>query len=138
MHTNLGLTSRVKKKVFVFFLFCVAIIGLFFALRMLIGVRAGDEILIPVVFDTLRDYQCFPGLKAVPDAHGTGGKNCAYPMCSCYVCVRCGNGICGKGENACNCPEDCPVGQGHGKSKIPPLQPQMYKSKDLNDVLMSR
>ena len=24
------------------------------------------------------------------------------------TCVRCGNARCGKGENACNCPADCP------------------------------
>jgi hypothetical protein len=24
------------------------------------------------------------------------------------TCVRCGNGRCGPGENACNCPADCP------------------------------
>ena len=24
------------------------------------------------------------------------------------TCVRCGNGRCGMGENACNCPADCP------------------------------
>jgi hypothetical protein len=24
------------------------------------------------------------------------------------TCVRCGNGRCGTGENACNCPADCP------------------------------
>jgi uncharacterized membrane protein len=24
------------------------------------------------------------------------------------TCVRCGNGRCGAGENACNCPADCP------------------------------
>jgi eight-cysteine-cluster-containing protein len=25
----------------------------------------------------------------------------------CSVCTKCGDGICGKGENKCNCPEDC-------------------------------
>ena len=24
------------------------------------------------------------------------------------TCIRCGNARCGKGENACNCPADCP------------------------------
>ncbi len=23
------------------------------------------------------------------------------------ICIACGNGVCGKGENQCNCPEDC-------------------------------
>lgn len=25
------------------------------------------------------------------------------------VCTKCGNGVCGARENACNCPEDCPL-----------------------------
>jgi len=25
----------------------------------------------------------------------------------CGICANCGNGICGKGENKCNCPKDC-------------------------------
>jgi len=24
------------------------------------------------------------------------------------TCIRCGDGRCGKGENSCNCPADCP------------------------------
>ena len=33
---------------------------------------------------------------------------CEAPTCKCYICTKCGNGICGKGEDWCNCPEDCP------------------------------
>ncbi|MBN2067237.1 MAG: hypothetical protein JW744_02100, partial [Candidatus Diapherotrites archaeon] len=32
-------------------------------------------------------------------------------FCTCsdgfFVCTQCGNGACGLGENACNCPQDC-------------------------------
>ena len=53
-------------------------------------------------------YACKPGLKAVIAAGDAGGKfGCAIPMCDCEVCTKCGDGICGKGENHCNCPQDC-------------------------------
>jgi len=29
------------------------------------------------------------------------------PMLDAAVCIDCPNGICGAGENRCNCPEDC-------------------------------
>lgn len=50
---------------------------------------------------------CCPGLSAVA-ATGPGGAGCtriAPP--SVQVCVRCGDGTCGAGENRCNCPKDC-------------------------------
>jgi len=40
-------------------------------------------------------------------------KSPDYPTKGCllfrsgFVCTKCGDGICGKGENECNCPEDC-------------------------------
>ncbi|MCX8194452.1 MAG: hypothetical protein N3G19_03815, partial [Candidatus Pacearchaeota archaeon] len=30
-------------------------------------------------------------------------------MIGSVTCVRCGNGVCGVGENFCNCPQDCPL-----------------------------
>lgn len=42
------------------------------------------------------------------------GADSANPTCvwaapvSVIVCARCGDGICGKGENRCNCSVDCP------------------------------
>ncbi|MHB8136254.1 MAG: hypothetical protein ACYDH1_18760, partial [Anaerolineaceae bacterium] len=61
-------------------------------------------------------HACRPGLKAIGDAiyTGEGGSlsGCAYPMCDCYVCTKCGDGVCGKGENHCNCSEDCKEGEG--------------------------
>lgn len=50
---------------------------------------------------------CCPGLSAVA-ATGPGSAGCtriAPP--SIQVCVRCGDGVCGAGENRCNCPKDC-------------------------------
>jgi hypothetical protein len=49
---------------------------------------------------------CCPGLSPIscssPDASG----NC-QPCLGASVCAKCGNGVCGEGENRCNCPQDC-------------------------------
>lgn len=29
------------------------------------------------------------------------------PPCDCFICANCGNGVCGLGENRCNCSKDC-------------------------------
>lgn len=51
---------------------------------------------------------CCPGLAEVeylaPDASGACEPQ-APP--SVLLCVACGDGVCGKGENVCNCPDDC-------------------------------
>jgi hypothetical protein len=61
-------------------------------------------------------HACKPGLKAIGEAIYTTGEGpfsgCSYPLCDCYVCTKCGDGICGKGENYCNCKEDCKEGEG--------------------------
>ncbi len=44
---------------------------------------------------------------AKPDATGECPPGCV----GASVCTKCGNGICGKGENICNCPKDCGGGQ---------------------------
>jgi len=61
------------------------------------------------------DNQCCPGLEPVfecipdlwCDENGVCEKTCACPDCYCFVCVACGDGICGAGENFCTCEEDC-------------------------------
>ena len=49
---------------------------------------------------------CCSGLKRVSSSIGDG-INCAAITDGSFICANCGNGICGKGENACNCPGDC-------------------------------
>ena len=45
-----------------------------------------------------------PALDCVNEALGE-----LFCMCTeDFICVACGDGQCGKGENECNCPEDCP------------------------------
>jgi hypothetical protein len=51
---------------------------------------------------------CCPGLVSIgcdrPDASGY----CPTHMCAgAFFCTKCGDGICGLGENKCNCPKDC-------------------------------
>lgn len=43
------------------------------------------------------------------DVRGAGQLEACEPDAppDIKVCVACGNGICGPGENPCNCPADC-------------------------------
>lgn len=50
---------------------------------------------------------CCPGLDAVPVFRHEGSK-CVLDASQRYQhCVKCGNQICGPGEDSCNCPVDC-------------------------------
>jgi len=62
------------------------------------------------------ENKCCPGLvplwdckeqSCANDPTCDGGFTCSCPKCLCYVCTACGDGICGPGENKCNCPGDC-------------------------------
>ena len=65
------------------------------------------------------DLICCPGLTAAPDCEEVAlpcpdptspdcsDYACDCPKCLCFVCVACGDGLCGPGENKCNCPNDC-------------------------------
>lgn len=56
---------------------------------------------------------CCSGLTKISDARfipAVGGNGCELGMGSAgpiFICAYCGNGVCGKGENKCNCPGDC-------------------------------
>jgi len=51
---------------------------------------------------------CCAGLTGIgcdePDQFGVCPTN---PCADAMYCTYCGNGICGLGENKCNCPDDC-------------------------------
>lgn len=52
---------------------------------------------------------CCLGLEAVPNLDSVG-KDCVVPENSTedsFRCTACGDGICGVGENICNCKSDC-------------------------------
>ncbi len=49
--------------------------------------------------------ECCGELKLVGDGSYTPEAVCVSSQYG--ICLNCGNGICGVGENQCNCPEDC-------------------------------
>gem|GEM_PF-1792749 len=56
-------------------------------------------------FDT--EGKCCEGLVASSDCDVMEDGSCSCPKCPCYVCLPCGDGVCGPFEHACNCPADC-------------------------------
>jgi hypothetical protein len=55
---------------------------------------------------------CCPGLVEIGKYFIEEGT--CIPMLGVFVCTSCGDGICGPGENVCNCPEDCVPVCGNG------------------------
>lgn len=64
-------------------------------------------------FNTLEtpDATCCEGLTRIswsfPEEPIGRPDSCVAPDCPCYICTKCGDGVCGEGENWCNCGEDC-------------------------------
>ena len=50
---------------------------------------------------------CCDGLVPLSQIPLDAAGNCTFPLPCGFICTKCGNGICGAGENLCNCPEDC-------------------------------
>lgn len=56
---------------------------------------------------------CCDSLKGILNGSVSDNGQCVFESGSAYqgnpryVCVSCGNGVCGTGENKCNCPADC-------------------------------
>jgi hypothetical protein len=51
---------------------------------------------------------CCAGLKSILNQIPAGDGTCGgVPNDGSVICANCGNGICGAGENKCNCPADC-------------------------------
>lgn len=55
------------------------------------------------------DIKCCSGLTKIghPNGYSESGSGCAMLLKNGNICTYCGNGVCGKGENTCNCPSDC-------------------------------
>jgi len=51
---------------------------------------------------------CCPGLTKIANSWSTDNE-CIAPTDGSFICSYCGNGVCGKGENVCNCPQDCKI-----------------------------
>ena len=52
--------------------------------------------------------ECCPGLTAIGCSAPDAGGVCVECVGAMY-CTYCGDGVCGLGENKCNCPVDCDV-----------------------------
>jgi len=50
---------------------------------------------------------CCPGLSPIDNTIDPDNCDLRRDVDYDSVCVDCGDGICGLGENKCNCPEDC-------------------------------
>lgn len=64
---------------------------------------------------------CCDGLRPLKKSVRTvNGWGCSVPENDekRYVCTRCGDGICGRAENSCNCPHDCPIPWACGNKKL--------------------
>ena len=66
-------------------------------------VTEGDSI------DTSGTQQCCAGLSAISCNRPNANGNCPDALCDSFVCAKCGDRVCGGGENKCNCPADCIV-----------------------------
>lgn len=75
---------------------------------------------------TAIENKCESGLSPVAAAVPTK-SDCAYPAGPYYVCVECGNGICGEGENHCNCRQDCPF--------VEYVEPKPFVASSVNDCM---
>ncbi|HLN19272.1 MAG TPA: hypothetical protein VK255_03840, partial [Patescibacteria group bacterium] len=98
-------------------------------------VGEGEEFSADFMPKIFIENKCKFGLKSVSASKYTGGEfGCLNPMCDCFVCTKCGDGICGKGENSCNCKEDCKDGEGEKSSLEDVYHPVAYKSDDFVDT----
>jgi hypothetical protein len=125
--------GKAKKILKIFSIALGVVVIIFFSFKLYLkyfhGVGEGEKIedSSTSLFSFSIGKECKPGLKAVFNAQNAGGKlGCVYPMCDCYVCTKCGDGICGKGENSCNCKEDCKNNEG---------APEVHKISSIEDCL---
>lgn len=111
---NMGRLNSLKMKKITFIIILGLIIfgiALFFIFntsdRTVKCYNEGEE------FNTLDnpDAKCCSGLTQItsgfPEEPIGSPDTCIAPTCPCYVCTKCGDKVCGIGENWCNCPEDC-------------------------------
>ncbi|MCL5011108.1 MAG: hypothetical protein M1127_02770 [Patescibacteria group bacterium] len=77
-------------------------------------VQEGAKITIDYIgqYGAIPGGVCCSGLVPIKDNESSkplpeGG--CSGLGSDAYMCTACGNGVCGLGENQCNCPQDCNV-----------------------------
>ncbi len=68
----------------------------------------GECVLEGQMFEGIYEFSpCCNDLEPITYAEVSETGDCMFVNCLCFVCANCGNGMCGPGENYCNCPEDC-------------------------------
>ncbi|MGB9708359.1 MAG: carboxypeptidase-like regulatory domain-containing protein, partial [Candidatus Pacearchaeota archaeon] len=77
----------------------------------------------------LANHSCCPGLNTVIpfDMNCVANQQGVCAGCEAIgavTCVKCGNDVCGLGENYCNCPQDC-LGNVTNCSQLPKLDAQI-------------
>jgi hypothetical protein len=83
------------------------------------------------------DDICCGDAQAVSLLEPMSDGTCAAVKCPCYVCIDCGDGICGPGEDFCMCPEDCeapgcPTPQGYVDVDVDDLTTQADTYADMD------
>ncbi|MBP7124950.1 hypothetical protein KBD49_01110 [Myxococcota bacterium] len=74
--------------------------------------------------------RCCEGLVAANDCAIAEGSGCSCPKCPCYLCIPCGDGVCGPWEHFCNCPKDCPDPEKCLATTRSPCQGDPYGGQD--------
>ncbi len=69
--------------------------------------------------DPKNNISCCKGLKPNANYKLSSGGSCAEPNGLILICLKCGDGVCGKRENGCNCPQDCKDFKCKGAGEIP-------------------
>jgi hypothetical protein len=59
---------------------------------------------------------CCPGLRMIGLIENWNPEMgvCTIKLTPLSICLKCGDGICGHGENYCNCKDDCPTTKDNG------------------------
>jgi len=69
------------------------------------------------IIDGKTGQKCCAGLQSLKVVKLGGGVSCSEEI-SGYVCAKCGDGVCGAGENPCNCANDCKEGDDSDKKDM--------------------
>jgi hypothetical protein len=86
-------------------------------------------------------FFCCEGLIQVENSAPDAGGACVPAVNQSFTCAQCGNGICGLGENRCNCPADCVSAQpqpsggggggGGGGAPAPAAAPLVFNAESI-------
>ncbi|MBU2635217.1 hypothetical protein KJ841_01935 [Patescibacteria group bacterium] len=96
-----------RKILIIIFVALIIVLAILFILRSFFCVKEGQEFSPDPFPDIFKKVRCCWGLTPKIAAIAEDDGSCSYPLCNCYICIKCGDNICGNYENKCNCPADC-------------------------------